>query len=189
MREAVRVATELDNPMTIGYVRAFDAVLAALEPEGHDLDAAAATADTVASTMHIDYYATMAELLCGWRDSRTGDPRGLATMRRATDRMRHVQPLALTLGLSLVARAHQQAGEPAPARAAVAEALAWTERTGQRYLLPELLRIDAELLALSGDRAGAVVIAQRAVDTADALDSPWLHDRAVATLIALPAGG
>ncbi len=188
MREAVRVATELDNPMTISYVRAFDAVLAALEPEGHDLDAAVATADTVASTMHIDYYAMMAELLCGWRDSRTGDPRGLAAMRRATERMRRTQPLALTLGLSLLARAHQQAGEPAPARAAVAEALAWTERTGQRYLLPELLRIDAELLALLGDRAGAVATAQRAVDTADALESPWLRDRVLATRAALEIG-
>ena len=33
MREAVRVAIELDNPMTVGYVRAFEAILAALEPE------------------------------------------------------------------------------------------------------------------------------------------------------------
>ena len=107
MREAVRVATELDNPMTVGYVRAFDAILAALEPEGHDLDAAVAAADTVTSTMHIDYFAMIAELLRGWRDVRAGDLRGLATMRRATERMRREQPLALTLGLSLLARGLQ----------------------------------------------------------------------------------
>jgi DNA-binding SARP family transcriptional activator len=188
MREAVRVATELGNPMTIGYVRAFDAVLAALQPEGHDLDAAAAMADTVTSTMHIDYYAMIAELLCGWRDSRTGDPRGLAAMRRAIEQMRHMQPLALTLGLSLLARAHLQAGEPATGRAVVAEALAWTERHGQHYLLAELLRIDAELLALSGDRRSALAVAQRAIDTADGLESPWLRDRALATRATLEIG-
>ena len=88
MRKAVRVATELDNPMTVGYVRAFDAILAALEPEGHDLDAAVAAADTVTSTMHIDYFAMIAELLRGWRDVCAGDLRGLATIRRATERMR-----------------------------------------------------------------------------------------------------
>ena len=35
------------------------------------------------------------------------------------------------------------------ARAVVADALACDRAHGQRYLLPELLRIDAELLALS----------------------------------------
>ena len=172
MREAVRVATELDNPMTVGYVRAFDAILAALEPEGHDLDAAVAAADTVTSTMHIDYFAMIAELLSGWRDVRAGDLRGLATIRRATERMRREQPLALTLGLSLLARGLRQAGEPAAGRAVVADALAADRAHGQRYLLAELLRIDAELLALSGDRTGGARTAQQAVDTAVALESP-----------------
>ena len=76
--------------------------------------------------MHIDYFAMVAELLGGWRDVTRGDLRGLTTMRRATDRMRQDQPLHLTLGLSLLARGHQQAGDPAPGRAVVAEALALT---------------------------------------------------------------
>ena len=53
----------------------------------------------------------------------------------------------------------------------------------------ELLRIDAELLALSDDRTGAARTAHRAVDAAVALESPWLRDRALATLAALPADG
>ena len=185
MGHAVRVATELDNPMTIGYVRAFEAILAALEPAGHDLDAAAAAADTVTAAMRIDYFATVAELLCGWRDVRAGDLRGLATMRRATERMRRAQPLTLTLGLSLLARGLRRAGDPASGRAVVADALAVTGRTGLRYLLPELLRVDAELLALSGDRAVAADTARRALDAAVGLESPWLRDRALTTLISL----
>jgi DNA-binding SARP family transcriptional activator len=185
MCEAVRVATELDNPLTIGYVRAFDAILAALEPEGHDLDAAVAAADTVSSAMRIDYFVTLAELLGGWRDVRGGDLRGLATMRKANERIRREQPLALTLGLGFLARGLRRAGEPAAGRAVVTDALAVTATTGQRYLLPELLRIDAELLALSGDRADAADAARRALDTAVALDSLWLRERARATLASL----
>jgi predicted ATPase len=171
--------------MTVGCVRAFDAILSALEPEGHDLDAAVAALDDVTATMRLDYWAMVAELLRGWRDVRAGVLRGVVTIRRATRRMQAEQPLPLTLGLSLLARAHQQAGEPVAGRAVVAEALAWTEHTGQRYLLAELLRIDAELLALSGDRTGGASLAQRAADTAIALESPWLRDRAIATLSAL----
>ena len=189
MREAVRVATELENPMTIGYVRSFDAILAALEPDGHDLDAAAAAADTVTSTMHLDYFAMVAELLCGWRDVRAGDQRGLAAIRGAAARMRREQTVALTLGLSLLARGHQLAGQPAAGRKVVADALAWTERHGQRYLLPELLRIDAELLALCGEASSATRMARRAVDSATATGSPWLRDRALATVAALCGTG
>jgi DNA-binding SARP family transcriptional activator/tetratricopeptide (TPR) repeat protein len=188
MREALRVATELDNPMTIGYVRAFDAILAALEPDGHDLGAAVAALDTVTSTMHIGYFAMVAQLLRGWRDVRAGDVRGLTMIRKATDWMRREQPLTLTLGLSLLARGHHQDGDPASGRAAIAEALAATERSGQRYLLAELLRIDAELLALCGDPSGGAATAGRAVDTAIGMESPWLCDRALVTLAALSPG-
>ena len=188
MREALRVAAELDNPMTIGYARAFAAILAALEPDGHDLDAAVAALDTVTSTMHIRYFAMVAQLLRGWRDVRAGDLRGLTTLRGAIDWMRREQPLPLTLGLSLLARGHHQDGDPASGRAAVAEALAFTARTGQRYLLAELLRVDAELCALCGDSAGAAATARRAVDTAVGMESPWLRDRALATLAALSPG-
>jgi predicted ATPase len=171
--------------MTIGYVRAFDAILAALEPDAHDLGAAVAALDTITSTMHIGYFAMVAQLLGGWRDVHAGDLRGLTTLRRATDQMRQVQPLHLTLGLSLLARGHHQAGDPAPGRAVIAEALALTAHSGQRYLLAELLRIDAELRALCGDPSGGAATATRAVDTAEGMQSPWLRDRALATLSAL----
>ena len=73
-------------------------------------------------------------------------------------------------------------------RAVLEEAIAATARTGQRYLLAELLRIDAELSALSGDPGGGAATARRAVDTATAMDSSWLRDRALATLAALSPG-
>jgi ATP/maltotriose-dependent transcriptional regulator MalT len=181
MREALRAATELDDPMTTGYVRAFDAILAALEPRHRDLGAAVDELDSVTRAMHIDYFAIVARFLRGWHDVLDGDLRGVDAIRAATDRLRQGQPLHLTLGLSLLARAHLQAGDPTSGRAVVTEALSWTETSGQRYLLPELLRVDAQLHARDGDLAGAAQQAQRAIDTAIALDAPWLRDRAIAT--------
>jgi DNA-binding SARP family transcriptional activator/tetratricopeptide (TPR) repeat protein len=181
MREALRAATELDDPLTTGYVRAFDAILAALEPRHRDLGAAVDELDSVTRAMHIDYFAIVARFLRGWHDVLDGDLRGVDAIEAATDRLRHGQPLHLTLGLSLLARAHLRAGDPTSGRAVVTEALSWTETSGQRYLLPELLRVDAQLNARDGDLAGAAQRARRAIDTAIALDAPWLRDRAVAT--------
>ena len=155
------MATELDNPMTIGYVRAFDAVLAALEPEGHDLDAAVAAADTVASTMHIDYFAMMAELLCGWRDSPHGRPRGLAAMQQATERMRPSNRWPSRSGSACWrAPTSRPVSPPPPGR----------RRRGARLDRAARPALSAPRAAphrrgtprLSGDRAGAWPTAQRA---------------------------
>lgn len=182
MRDALRVATELDNPMTTGYVRAFDAIRAALEPRERDLTAAVARLDAVTSRMHIGYFAIVAQLLAGWRDVLDGDHRGIQAIHLATAPLRREQPLHLTLGLSLLASAYHRANDPAAGRAVIAEALDATARSGQRYLLAELLRVDAELLALMGDPGGAAGTLRRAVDTAVEMDAPWLRDRALSTL-------
>ncbi|OZM78379.1 AAA family ATPase [Pseudonocardia sp. MH-G8] len=181
MQEALRVAAELDDPMTTGYVRAFDAILVALEPRGRDLRAAVDALDTATHAMHIGYFAIVAQFLRGWCDVLDGDLGGVDVIRRATDRLRQDQPLHLTLGLSLLARAHLRAGDPRAGSAVVAEAVARTTASGQRYLLAELLRIDAELRAATGDRAGARRSARGAIDEAVAADAPWLRDRAAAT--------
>ncbi len=181
MRDALRAATELDDPMTTGYVRGYDAILAALEPGLRDLHAAIDALDTVTHTMHIGYFAIVARFLRGWRDVLDGDLRGVAPLREATHQLRQEQPLHLTLGLYLLARAHLRACDARAGLATAAEAVRRTEDSGQRYLLPELLRVDAELRALADDRAGAARSAHRAVEAAAALDSPWLRARAAAT--------
>jgi DNA-binding SARP family transcriptional activator/tetratricopeptide (TPR) repeat protein len=185
MRAALRAAAELDDPMTTGYVRGFDAILAALEPDLRDLAAAVDELDAVTRTMHIGYFEIVAQLLQGWRDVLGGDPRGVASMRQAIERFPAEQPLHLSLALCLLARAHLLHGDVDAARVALSEGLDLTEDTGQRYLLPELLRVDAEARALGGDRAGADDSARRAVEAAVALDAPWLRERATTTRTSL----
>lgn len=182
MRRASRVAEELDHPMTTGYVRAFDAIRFALSPEAGDLGRAVAALESVTSPMNIGYFGAVAKMLAGWRDVLDGDLRGVATIRAVTDVLRREQPLHLTFGLSLLARGRFRAGDVAAGRATITDALAWTTRTGQHYLLAELQRIDAELVARGGDLGAATATARCAVDTAVEQDARWLQDRATATL-------
>jgi len=187
MRAALHFVAELDHPMTTGYVRAFDAILAALAPEDHDLPASVAALDAVTSQMGIGYFEKMARMLGGWRDVLGGDLGGIDAIREVTDVWHQDQQLHLTLGLSLLARGYLRAGDEARGRATVAGALRWTARTRQAYLLAELLRIDAELLALGGHRTAAGVTGSRSLEVAHEQGSPWLTDRARATLARVAA--
>lgn len=187
MLEALRFVEKLEHPMTTGYVRAFDAILAAFAPDHHDLNESLAALIAVTSEMRIGYFEKVARMLCGWRDVLGGDLGGIDIMRTVTDDMRREQQLHMTLGLSLLARGYLHAGDVGLGRAAVADALRWTESRGQSYLLAELFRIDAELLAEAGDRLAANVTCTRAVEVAVEQGSGWLGDRALATLSRIEA--
>ena len=187
MREALRFAAELDHPMTTGYVCAFDAILAALEPDEYDLSASVAALGAVTSEMRIGYFETLARLLGGWRDVLNGELAGVDAMREVTRCWREEQQLHLILGLSLLARGHLSTGDVATGRAVVTDALRWSQRTGQDFLLAELVRIDAELLAAGGEPQAAVRACRRAVDIAVQQASPWLRDRALETLARVAA--
>ena len=182
MREALRFAAELDHPMTTGYVRAFDALLAALDPDAYDLPASVAALEAVTSEMRIGYFETLARLLGGWRDVLNGELAGVDAMQEATRAWKQDQQLHLTLGLSLLARGHLRAGDVGSGRAAVTDALHRSERTGQAYLVAELLRIEAELLAAGGEPEASDRACRRGVDIAVQQGSPWLRDRVLATL-------
>ncbi len=182
MREALRFAAELDHPMTTGYVRAFDSLLAALEPDDYDLAASVATLEAVTSEMRIGYFETLARLLGGWRDVLNGELAGVDAMQEATRAWKQEQQLHLTLGLSLLARGHLRTGDLASGRAVITDAVRRSERTGQAYLLAELLRIEAELLAAAGEPEASNRACKRAVDVAVQQGSPWLRERALATL-------
>ncbi len=182
MREALRFAAELDHPMTTGYVRAFDSLLAALDPDDYDLAASVAALEAVTSEMRIGYFETLARLLGGWRDVLNGELAGVDAMQAATRAWKQEQQLHLTLGLSLLARGHLRAGDLASGRAVITDAVRRSERTGQAYLLAELLRIEAELLAAGGEPEASNRACRRAVDVAVQQGSPWLRERALATL-------
>jgi DNA-binding SARP family transcriptional activator len=179
--EALAFAEALGDPTTTGYVMAYAALAAAeagdLTRVGLLLDAG----DEVWTAQGLRLFGTIGGALRGWADALSG--RGLTGIQDAVGRWRNgPQPLHLTHSLSLLARAHHLAGNPAAGRAAIAEGLEWTARHDQRYLEAELWRIDGELLVLQGDLPGAFVAIKRALEVAVNQGAHWLELRAACSL-------
>jgi predicted ATPase/DNA-binding winged helix-turn-helix (wHTH) protein len=75
---------------------------------------------------------------------------GLRLLRAGSDELGEFRPQVLRLVGFLMAGALLGAGQIVDGLAAVEEALAWTERSEERWAIAELLRIKGELLLLQG---------------------------------------
>ncbi len=91
--------------------------------------------------------------------------------------------LHLTHALATLAAGSLRMGDLSEGRAAVAEGLAWTEAHDQRYLEPELLRLDGELLGAQGDIEAAGAALTRAAELARARGARSLELRIACSLV------
>jgi predicted ATPase len=80
---------------------------------------------------------------------------GLRLLRAGFDELGETSSAVLRLIAFLMAEALGRAGQIADGLAAVEEALAWTERTEERWAIAESLRIKGELVLLQGAPAAA----------------------------------
>jgi predicted ATPase len=77
---------------------------------------------------------------------------GIELLRTALEELRGTGVvMRFTSFLGVLAEALGRAGQTAEGLAAIAEALSWTERTEERWVIAELLRIKGELLLLQGE--------------------------------------
>lgn len=101
-------------------------------------------------------WRSRADFLEGMLRSERGDPGGADRM---ADALAQLQAAGFLLRRSFylcaLARGLASAGRGAQARGTIDEALAWCERTGERWYLPELLRAKGEMLHADG--AGAAL--------------------------------
>jgi predicted ATPase len=84
---------------------------------------------------------------------------GLRLLRAGVDEFGEGGSLVLRLVASLAAEALGHAGQIADGLATIEEAIAQSERTGERWLIAELLRVKGELLLLQ-DAPGAAAVAE-----------------------------
>ena len=115
-----------------------------------------------------------------------GDATGLPLLRKALDELREMRfRLRYAAYVGMLADGHSAAGQMAPARAAIEEALEWSERSQERWYMPELLRIKGELLR--SERSAVAVRAaedhfQQALDWARRQDALAWELRAATSL-------
>jgi tetratricopeptide (TPR) repeat protein len=171
-RTARELAEALAHPTTLGYVLNYSALLVGELGDAAWLRELVAAGAEVWVPGRLGFFEAQLPFLQGWLDVMAGDVAGLDRLREgviaahASGRTLH-----LTHALATLAGATLELGDPAEGRAAVADGLAWTEAHDQRYLEPELLRLDGELLAAQGEveaagaaltRAAALARARRA---------------------------
>ena len=124
------------------------------------------------------YYREWPLILAAWADRGVGSD-SPARIERALDEMRSIRALARRpYYLSLLADAHQVAGDPRQARAVLEAALADAATSGEQWWVPELHR----RLGTLDDGPGGEAAIRRAVDLATAQGAWSLALRAAISL-------
>lgn len=182
-RSATEIANELDHLMTSAYVATYSAILAAEAEDVPWLVDLLGQADHIWSRLSERYLKVVLEALRGWLDVRDGSGSGVEQIVESVARSRiENESLHLSYILLLLARARGLRGEWDEARATAQEALAWSERRDQRYLVAELLRVDGECAYSLGESAVAETALRRSVDVARGQGADWLTLRALGSL-------
>jgi DNA-binding SARP family transcriptional activator len=181
-RSALALAVDLDHFMTRWYVLTYAAIIAAESEDLVRLAELLGDAEFLGKRLPTPYFVIAGDALRGWLDVCQGSPGGIDRIVQSVARSRtEGESLHLTYTLLLLARARGMAGELHEARAALREALSWSQRRNQRYLEAELWRVDGELGYRSGEsEAGASL--RRAVEVAEAQGARWLELRALHSL-------
>lgn len=169
--------------MTLGYVHTYAAILAAEAGDLKRLAELLAAADELWLRLAERYLMVVLDALRGWLAVCDGAAAGIETILRSVARSRtDGETLHLSYTLLLLARARAVLGEFHEARAAVHEAIAWTQDRNQRYLEAELWRVDGELAYRLGEPETAAASLRNAVDVARDQGAHWLELRALHAL-------
>jgi DNA-binding SARP family transcriptional activator/energy-coupling factor transporter ATP-binding protein EcfA2 len=179
--EAVGYAASLNHPTTEGYVRMYTAMLAAERDEPRSLTAEVEAGQAIWSGRRLGYFSRVGDLMRGWLDVVAhGDAAGLAGTLEGWGT--ESQTLHLTYGMVLLMRALLRNGEAEAGAAVAAEALRWTEIHDQRYLEPEIHRLQGELALLGGERDGGIRLLRRSMAVARSQDALWFELKAACSL-------
>jgi tetratricopeptide (TPR) repeat protein len=179
-RSALEIAVELDHLMTLAYVIIYAAFGAAESEDLARLAELLGEADRLWQRLTMPYLMIVGEALRGWLEVCQGSVEGIEKIVQSVARSRtEGETLHLSYTLLLLARARGVAGELPEGRAATREALAWSQRSNQRYLEAEMWRVDGELAYRSGESEAAAASLRRAVETAAAQGAGWLQLRAL----------
>jgi predicted ATPase len=186
--EALAEARSLAHAATEAYATWWATVLAQLRGDPEGMDGLGVRLVDLARELQAPVWRGAAMVHQGWLQSAHGDTgaavgtveNGLATVRATGATL--LRPHYLRL-LASVCRA---AGDRARALAALAEALSEADRTGERWLVPELWRAKAQLLAdRRADMAEAEKDLHAGIEAARALEAPGWELRAVRDLARL----
>ncbi len=180
---ALELAADLDHLMTLAYVYTYAAILVAEAGDLARLAELLGEADRLWQRLTERYLGVVLDALRGWLEVCDGEVAGVEKIVRSVARSRtDGETLHLSYTLLLLARARASLGEYHEGRAAIRDAITWTQDRQQRYLEAELWRVDGELAYRLGEAETAMASLRKAVDVAHAQGAGWLELRALHAL-------
>lgn len=187
--ESRSFAEWLDHPMTHSYVLTYAQFLSAEAEDLKALEELVEAAEPLWTRQPMSYFMTADRLMRAWLELRLGSPEALGELLGAVEQFRaEGETLHLSYGLTLVTRAHLEAGRVSEGREAAAEGILWSREHDQGYLEAELWRLDGELLSAAGHREEAGASLRQALDLAVAQGSHWLELRSACSMAAWLSG-
>jgi class 3 adenylate cyclase/tetratricopeptide (TPR) repeat protein len=182
--EALAMAQEVRHPSTLAFAYAFASVLHVLCGNPKRAAECGEAAIRIGDEQGFPFWASIGTMFRGWAltELDTGDE-GIDAIRRGFEELRATGArVGLSLVHSMLANVSLKQGDYAEGTNFVDEALASLEETGERFFVPELLRLRGELRRAQGapdaevDRCFGEAIAQ-----ARDLEALALELRAVAS--------
>ncbi len=176
--EAVERARCVEHPYSLAVALAYSAITLQLQGDTPALGPVVAELHELCRRHDIAYYGEWAVILEGWA---SGGESGAAGIRRGIDRLQAQGAYArMPYWLALLAETLTGCGRAGAARAVLDAALVAAQERADRWWLPDVMRLRANL---DPGRAG-VDLLRRAADLADAQSSPALAGRIQADLAA-----
>jgi class 3 adenylate cyclase/predicted ATPase len=152
IHDALTLAQTLVHPFNIAFAHFFAGVLHPLRREPHPTQVQAEALLALAAQHDFAYWRAQGMILHGWALAAQGQgEEGLAQIRQGLAIHQTIgSAIAHTCWLGLLADGCRTGGQPAAGLAAVAEALALGERSGEQFYTAELQRLRGELLLQAG---------------------------------------
>jgi predicted ATPase len=166
--EAIAAAKQIRNPFSLAIAFDYAAMLHVYKGDSRAALEVGREAVELCKRHGFTYYLAMANVLTGWAGAAQGDaPGGLAQLREGLDEMRRLNAeLRLPYYFALLAEAQGHAGSSGEALASVSTGLAFASKNGEDWAVPELHRVQGELLAAQGKPEPARTSFQRGLEAA-----------------------
>jgi len=150
--EAIAAGRQMRNPFSLAIALDYAAMLRVFQGESRAALELGREAVELCSRHGFAYYLAMANILTGWAEAAEGDiTRGLAQLREGLEGMRRLDAeVRLPFYFALLAETLGRAGFVGEALASLSTGFAFATKNGEEWAVPELHRVQGDLLAAEG---------------------------------------
>jgi predicted ATPase len=189
--EAIAAARRLEHPFSLAIALVYAALLHVLEGDSRAALERGREAVALCHCHGFAYYLAMAKVLAGWAEAAQAKPAdgnltsGLAQLRSGIEEMRRLEAeIRLPFYFALLAETYARAGQVSQAMASLSTGFAFASKNGEEWAMPELHRVQGNLLDAEGKPEAARASFRRGYEAARASGSIALQQR-----LSILAGG